>query len=115
MSRHGHGRIRLPLIAAHDGVDEAITQARSRPGSTTRCAVPHIAELLADAGRRTPDAGRIEEATAVLEQHAPTNSRDPTGHLVGLGLGRVQDALVLLQRHTSETRPSRSRPPHAAS
>ncbi|MFE7394970.1 hypothetical protein [Streptomyces sp. NPDC057582] len=83
--------IRLPMIAARDGVDEAIAQARSHPEGATSYAAPHIAELLAG-------AGRTEEAVAVLEQHASTNSHDLAGYLIDLG--RVEDALAVLQRRT---------------
>lgn len=82
--------IRMPLIAARDGIDEAIAQARSHPEGTTSYAAPHIAELLAG-------AGRTEEAVAVLEQHVSANSHDLAGYLIDLG--RVEDALVVLQRH----------------
>ncbi|MGW2107642.1 tetratricopeptide repeat protein [Streptomyces sp. NPDC001948] len=83
--------VRLPLIAARDGVDEAIAQARSHPEGATWYAALHIAELLAG-------AGRTEEAVAVLEQHAPRNSHDLAGYLIDIG--RVQDALAILQRRT---------------
>ncbi|MER7539515.1 hypothetical protein ABTX77_32720 [Streptomyces sp. NPDC097704] len=83
--------IRLPLIAARDGVDEAIAQARSHPEGATSYAAPHIAELLAD-------AGRTEEAVAVLRPHASVNSHDLAGHLIDLG--RTEDALAVLQRRT---------------
>ncbi|MFF3255690.1 hypothetical protein ACFYWP_32735 [Actinacidiphila glaucinigra] len=87
--------IRLPLIAARDGVDEAIAQARSHSEGATSYAAPHIAELLAG-------AGRIEEAVAVLEEHAHENSHDLAGYLIDLG--RVEDALaVLRQRRTPAT------------
>ncbi|MFJ2674578.1 tetratricopeptide repeat protein [Streptomyces sp. NPDC087525] len=85
--------IRLPLIAARDGVDEAIARARSHPEGSTSYAAPHIAELLAG-------AGRTEEAVAILEQHAPANSIDLAGHLIDLG--RVKDAVALLQQRDSE-------------
>ncbi|MGW0293383.1 tetratricopeptide repeat protein [Streptomyces tuirus] len=85
--------IRLPLIAARDGVDEAIARARSHPEGATSYAAPHIAGLLAG-------AGRTEEAVAVLEQHAFANSHDLAGHLIDLG--RVKDAVALLQRRESE-------------
>ncbi|WP_089225654.1 tetratricopeptide repeat protein [Actinacidiphila glaucinigra] len=86
--------IRLPLIAARDGVDEAIAQARSHPEGATSYAAPHIAELLAG-------AGRTEEAVAVLEQHAHENSHDLAGYLIDLG--RVEDALAVLQRRPPAT------------
>ncbi|MFE9816700.1 tetratricopeptide repeat protein [Streptomyces sp. NPDC005773] len=85
--------IRLPLIAARDGVDAAVARARSHPEGATSYAAPHIAELLAD-------AGRTGEAVAVLAQHAPANSRELAGHLIDLG--RVNDAVLLLQQRDSE-------------
>ncbi|MBM7441871.1 lipopolysaccharide assembly protein LapB [Streptomyces sp. HB132] len=84
--------IRLPLIAARAGVDVAVAQARSHSEGGTSYAAPHIAELLAG-------AGRIEEAVAVLEQHVPANRSDLAGHLIELG--RVNDAGVLLQQRDS--------------
>ncbi|WP_327188063.1 tetratricopeptide repeat protein [Streptomyces sp. NBC_01334] len=80
-------RIRLPLIAARDGVDEAVAQARSHPEGATWYAASHIAELLAG-------AGRTEEAVAVLEQHSSSNHHDLAGYLIDLG--RVEDALAIL-------------------
>ncbi|MFD5235971.1 tetratricopeptide repeat protein [Streptomyces tendae] len=85
--------IRLPLIAACDGVDAAVAQACSHPEGSTSYAAPHIAELLVG-------AGRPEEAVAVLEQHAPKNSNELAGHLIDLG--RVNDAVTLLQQRDSE-------------
>ncbi|CAM5552876.1 hypothetical protein SSPIM334S_04168 [Streptomyces spiroverticillatus] len=81
--------IRLPLIAACDGVDAAIAQARSHAEGGTWYAAEHVAELLAG-------AGRVEEAVAVLEEHAPDLRHDLARHLVDLG--RVEEALALLQR-----------------
>ncbi|WP_328551192.1 tetratricopeptide repeat protein [Streptomyces sp. NBC_00358] len=86
--------IRLPLLAAHHGVDDAIAQARAHPEGSTWYAASHIAELLAD-------AGRIEDAVAVLEQHASQNSHDLAGYLIDLG--RVQDALAILQPRIPQT------------
>ncbi|MET7368739.1 tetratricopeptide repeat protein [Streptomyces sp. NPDC005566] len=83
--------IRLPLIAACSGVDEAIAQARAHPEGATSYAAPHIAELLAG-------TGRTEDAVAVLEQHALANSHDLAGYLIDLG--RVEDALAVLQQPT---------------
>lgn len=83
--------IRLPLIAACNGIDEAIAQARAHPEGATSYAAPHIAELLAG-------TGRTEDALAVLEQHAPANRHDLAGYLIDLG--RVEDALAILQRPT---------------
>ncbi|MDQ0578088.1 tetratricopeptide repeat protein [Streptomyces rishiriensis] len=80
-------RIRLPLIAARDGVDEAVAQARSHLKGATWYAASYIAELLAG-------AGRTEEAVAVLEQHSSSNRHDLAGYLIDLG--RVEDALAIL-------------------
>ncbi|MEU8935296.1 hypothetical protein AB0D30_36095 [Streptomyces sp. NPDC048409] len=85
--------IRLPLIAALDGVDAAIAQARSHPEGTIWYASSHIADLLAR-------AGRIEEAVMVLEEHTQ-NSHDLAGYLIDLG--RVQETLALLQRRRLRT------------
>lgn len=68
--------IRLPLPAACDRVDEAIERARAHPEGGTSYAAPHIAELLAG-------AGRAEEAVAVLRPHASVNSHELAGYLVG--------------------------------
>ncbi|MFI9549931.1 hypothetical protein ACIHAR_39545 [Streptomyces sp. NPDC052016] len=87
--------IRLPLIAARDGVDEAIAHARSHPEGATWYAAPHIAELLAG-------AGRTEEAVAVLRPHAPANSHDLAGYLIDLD--RIEEAVAVL--HQNESRPS---------
>ncbi|MEV4941502.1 tetratricopeptide repeat protein [Streptomyces zaomyceticus] len=84
-------RLRLRLIAARDGVDEAIARARSHPEGRTSYAAQYVAELLTG-------AGRIEEAVVVLEQHAPANSHDLAACLIDLG--RVEDALAVLERHT---------------
>ncbi|WP_327241445.1 tetratricopeptide repeat protein [Streptomyces sp. NBC_01320] len=81
--------IRLPLIAACSGVDEAIAQACSHPEGATWYAAPHIAELLAG-------TGRTEDAVAVLDQDVPANRLDLAGYLIDLG--RVEDALAVLQR-----------------
>lgn len=85
--------IRLPLIAARDGVDEAVAQACSHPEGSTAYAVPHIAEVLAG-------AGRTGEAVAVLEKHASANRHDLAAHLIDLG--RVNDAVALFQQREAE-------------
>ncbi|MHC5908579.1 tetratricopeptide repeat protein [Streptomyces sp. S6] len=92
--------IRLPLIAARDGVDEAITQARSHPEGSTSYAAPHLAGLLAA-------AGRTEEAVAVLLPHTSANRHDLAGYLIDLG--RVEEAVAVLHR----TEPSPPEPPAA--
>ncbi|MFJ9683817.1 hypothetical protein ACIRP2_38295 [Streptomyces sp. NPDC101194] len=79
--------MRLPLIAACSGVDEAVEQARAHPEGATWYAAEHIARLLAD-------AGRTEEAVSVLQQHDHRNSHDLAGYL--FDLGRVEEALAIL-------------------
>ncbi|MGW0701117.1 hypothetical protein ACWD0A_17745 [Streptomyces sp. NPDC002867] len=69
--------------------EEAIEQARAHPEGGTWYAVRSIAELVAD-------AGRTEEAVAVLEQHTPADSSILAWHLIDLG--RVKDAMALLQQ-----------------
>ncbi|MFD8693657.1 hypothetical protein [Kitasatospora purpeofusca] len=41
------------------------------------------------------DAGRTEEAVALLDRHLPANRSDLAGYLVDLG--RIHDAVALLQ------------------
>lgn len=83
--------IRLPLLAARDGVDAAIAQARSHPEGTTSYAAPHLAGLLAG-------AGRTEEAVAVLRPHASANRHVLAGYLIDLG--RVEEAVAVLHQGT---------------
>ncbi|MFI1379938.1 tetratricopeptide repeat protein [Embleya sp. NPDC020886] len=80
-------RIRLPLIAACGGVDEAVEHARAHPEGDTWYAAEDIARLLAG-------AGRTEEAVTVLQGHDRGNSHDLACHLVDLG--RVEEALAVL-------------------
>jgi thioredoxin-like negative regulator of GroEL len=82
-------RMRLPLMVACGLREEAIELARAHPEDGTWYAAWSIAELLAD-------AGRTEEAVAILEQHASENSSKLAGHLIDLG--RVKDAVALLQQ-----------------
>ncbi len=86
--------MRLPLTAARDGVDKTIAQARSHPKGMTPYAAPHIAELLAG-------AGRTEEAVAVLRPHALANRHDLAGYLIDLG--RIEEAVAVL--HQDKPRP----------
>ncbi|GHG45039.1 hypothetical protein Shyd_85430 [Streptomyces hydrogenans] len=86
--------MRLPLIAARDGVDEAIAQARAHPEGMTSYAAPHMAELLAS-------TGRTEEAVAVLRPHALANRHDLAEYLIDLG--RIEEAVAVL--HQDKPRP----------
>ncbi|WP_330237528.1 tetratricopeptide repeat protein [Streptomyces sp. NBC_00525] len=81
--------MRLPLIAACKGIDEAVERARAHPEGATWYAAEHIAGLLAD-------AGRTEEAVTVLQRHAGRNSHDLAGYLIDLG--RIDEALTVLQQ-----------------
>ncbi|MEV7238554.1 CDC27 family protein [Streptomyces sp. NPDC051020] len=82
--------MRLPLIAASAGVDMAVERARAHPEGGTSYAAQHVARLLAD-------VGRIEEAVAVLEQHAPASRHDLAEYLIDLG--RIEDAVTVLHQH----------------
>ncbi|MET9615421.1 tetratricopeptide repeat protein [Kitasatospora indigofera] len=82
-------RMRLPLMADCGLLDEAIEQARVHPEGDTWYAAWAISDLLAE-------AGRTEEAVAVLEAHAPANSGLLASRLIDLG--RVKDAVALLQQ-----------------
>ncbi|MEV0495786.1 tetratricopeptide repeat protein [Streptomyces atratus] len=86
--------IRLPLMAACDRVNEALERARAHPEGGTSYAAPHIAELLAG-------AGRTEEAIAALRPHAPANSHNLAGYLIDLG--RIEEAVAVL--HQDKPRP----------
>ncbi|MFJ6378774.1 hypothetical protein ACIQI7_02020 [Kitasatospora sp. NPDC092039] len=83
--------MRLPLTAASAGVDAAVARARAHPEGDTWYAAEHIAQFLAD-------AGRTEEAVAVLEQHAPVNLGVLAGYLIDLG--RIDEAVALLRQHS---------------
>jgi hypothetical protein len=85
--------MRLPLMVACGRREEAIELAKAHPESETWYAAESIAELLTD-------AERIEEATAILEQHG--SARTLASHFIELG--RIKDAVALLQQH--EPRPA---------
>ncbi|WP_329611460.1 hypothetical protein [Kitasatospora herbaricolor] len=84
--------MRLPLIAASEGVDEAVARARAHPEGSTSYAAQPIAALLGG-------SGRTEGAVAVLEQHAHASSHDLAGCLIDLG--RIDDAVAALQQPPS--------------
>ncbi|MGX4731468.1 tetratricopeptide repeat protein [Kitasatospora griseola] len=81
-------QIRLPLMADCGLLDEAIGQARAHPEGGTWYAAWSLSHLLAE-------AGRTEEAVAVLEQHPGSNNTVLAHHLIDLG--RINEAVSLLQ------------------
>lgn len=86
-------RIRLRLMTDRGLLDEAVEQARAHPEGNTWYAAWTISDLLAE-------AGRTEEAVAVLEAHAPANSSALASHLINLG--RIKDAVTILQERKYE-------------
>ncbi|MFF5225665.1 hypothetical protein [Dactylosporangium sp. NPDC000521] len=86
--------LRLHLMAACGRLDEAVDLARTDPPEAEPWfAVVTVAGLLAD-------AGRTEEALAVLERDAPDHVHDRAGLLIELG--RVKEAVALLQAPVPE-------------
>ncbi|MFC8720611.1 hypothetical protein [Kitasatospora sp. NPDC057198] len=84
--------MRLPLMAACGRIDEAVERSRAHPEGDTWYAPGQVARMLAD-------AGRTEEAVALLRV-APDpdwNRRDLGGYLVELG--RIEEALAVLQHY----------------
>ncbi|MGW7052907.1 tetratricopeptide repeat protein [Streptomyces sp. NPDC054887] len=86
--------MRLPLIAACSGVDEAVERARAHPEGTTWYAAKCIARLFAD-------TGRTEEAIAILQEHDRSNIHDLAGYLIDLG--RIDETLAALQQPRPHT------------
>ncbi|QNS08162.1 tetratricopeptide repeat protein [Streptomyces xanthii] len=89
-------RLRLPLMAACDRIDQALVQARAHPEGDTSYAASHLAAVLAA-------AGRTEEAVVLLRPHASANSHDLAAYLIELG--RVDEAVTVL--HQDRTGPPR--------
>ncbi|MCX4427079.1 tetratricopeptide repeat protein [Streptomyces mirabilis] len=81
-------RMRLPLLADCGLLDEAIEQARAHHEGDTWYAAWSLSDLVAE-------AGRTEEAVAVLEQHPTSNSSVLAQRLIDLG--RIEDAIRVLQ------------------
>ncbi|MFJ5881687.1 hypothetical protein [Kitasatospora cineracea] len=82
-------RMRLPLMADCGLLDEALELTRAHPEGDTWYAAWSISDLLAE-------AGRTEEAVAVLEQHPTSNSSLRAERLIDLG--RIDDAIRSLQQ-----------------
>ncbi|MFF2526830.1 tetratricopeptide repeat protein [Streptomyces liangshanensis] len=94
-ARHG-GReepeffsMRLPLMAGCGLLDEAIEQARAHLDGDTWYAACDLSDLLAE-------AGRTEEALAVLEQDPSANDSLRAERLIDLG--RIEEAVRVLQQ-----------------
>ncbi|MGW5677052.1 tetratricopeptide repeat protein [Streptomyces sp. NPDC003860] len=81
-------RMRLPLMADCGLLDEAIEQVRAHHEGDTGYAAWSLSDLLAE-------AGRTEEAVAILEQHPTSNSSVLAQRLIDLG--RVEEAIRVLQ------------------
>jgi len=90
-------RFRPGLMAACGRREEAIELIRAHPEGDTSYGAEAISELLAD-------AGRVHEAAALLEAKASSDSSVLAWHLIDLG--RVKDAVEVLQRPKATTRPS---------
>ncbi|KIX77284.1 hypothetical protein SF12_14545 [Streptomyces sp. MBRL 601] len=86
-------QMRLPLMADCGLLDEAIEQTRNHPEGDTWYAAWAVSDML-------DKAGRTEEADAVLARHPADNSSLRAERLIGLG--RVQDAVRLLQQPVSK-------------
>lgn len=90
-------RLRPGLMAACGRREEAIELIRAHPEGDTSYGAEAISELLAD-------AGRVHEAVALLETKASSDSSVLAWHLIDLG--RVKDAVEVLQQPKATTRPS---------
>jgi predicted Zn-dependent protease len=86
-------QMRLPLMADCGLLDEAIEQARAHPEGDTGYAAWALSDVLAE-------AGRTEEAAAVLEQHPKLNGSLRAERLINLG--RIEDAVRVLQQPMSK-------------
>ncbi|MFE2870264.1 hypothetical protein [Embleya sp. NPDC059259] len=86
-------QMRLPLMADCGLLDEAIEQARAHPEGDTCYAAAALSYVLAE-------AGRTEEAAAVLEQHPKLNGSLRAERLIDLG--RIEDAVRVLQQPISK-------------
>ncbi|WP_405786929.1 hypothetical protein OG753_02670 [Streptomyces sp. NBC_00029] len=89
-------RLRGPLLAACGRLDEAVEEACAHPEGGGPYAVQSVARLLAD-------AGRPEEAVALLDTDRPGHRRVLAPLLVELG--RVEEAVALLRTPRPAVRP----------
>ncbi|GHG75419.1 tetratricopeptide repeat protein [Streptomyces griseocarneus] len=88
--------LRTRLLVAHGRVEEAIEEARARPDADSWYGSQLIAELLSA-------AGRPEEAVAALDPASESNWSVLAAHL--MELGRVKDAVAVLQRRRAPIEP----------
>ncbi|WP_406387525.1 tetratricopeptide repeat protein [Streptomyces sp. NBC_00887] len=86
-------RMRLPLMADCGLLDEGIEQARVHPEGDTWYAAWVLSDVLAE-------AGRTEEAAAVLERHPTFGGSLRAERLIELG--RIEDAVRVLQQPVSK-------------
>ncbi len=82
--------IRLPLIATSSGPDAALQQASAHPEGDSAYAAEHMARVL-------HNAGRTEEAIALLDRHLPAHRSDMAAYFISLDM--IDDAVELLQQH----------------
>ncbi|MGW0188963.1 tetratricopeptide repeat protein [Streptomyces sp. NPDC003362] len=93
-------RLRTKLLVACGRREQAIEEARARPGSDGWYETQNLARLLSD-------AGRPEEAVAVLDPAVPANRKALAAHL--MAAGRIEDSLALFREPVEEAEPLRSR------
>ncbi|MEU5159404.1 hypothetical protein AB0G74_07320 [Streptomyces sp. NPDC020875] len=86
-------RLRLPLMAECGLLDEAVERIRAHAEGDTWYAARALSGVFAE-------AGRTEEAAAVLEQHPAFNRSLLAERLIDLG--RVEDAIRVLQEPRAE-------------
>jgi tetratricopeptide (TPR) repeat protein len=89
-------RLRTKLLVACGRREQAIQEARARPGSADWYEAQNLATLLSD-------AGRPEEAVAILEPTVPANRNALAAHL--MTVGRIEDSVALLRQTVKNTEP----------
>lgn len=82
-------RLRTKLLVACGRTEQAIEEARARPDANSWYEAQNLAELLSD-------AGRPEEAVAILAPSIPANRSVLAAHL--MQVGRIKAAVALLHQ-----------------